>query len=262
MNYKQVTKRALLFKGLYRKSKVNIQEMFESQIDSDIQYSRARIISDLDEELKTLADKNDSWIRGNLKTAYMCGTTDVYEYLKKVGVTSIIFSKTDSTLLESKIDESLSFTHAIISGMRRSTSRILNETTTTIVQDMIANTRLSPYNLRMIKDQLISFFVKEGLPIKDTIGRNWNVEDYAEMFARTDMMNVYNQGVINQMLQNDWDLGKITSYPLCKCDICRAWEDKIVSITGKNKDYPALEEAYEDSVFHPNCRHRVRPYIE
>jgi hypothetical protein len=39
------------------------------------------------------------------------------------------------------------------------------------------------------------------------------------------------------------------------CELCQPWQGKILSITGKTKGYPTLEEAKAAGLFHPRCRH-------
>ncbi len=58
------------------------------------------------------------------------------------------------------------------------------------------------------------------------------------------------------------DLAYITSYAGCKCDVCLKWEGQVVSISRTDPKYPKLDNAYADGVFHPNCKHRLRPHIE
>ena len=38
------------------------------------------------------------------------------------------------------------------------------------------------------------------------------------------------------------------------CENCKKWEDKIVSLSGKNKNYPSLDRAINDGFLHFNCR--------
>jgi len=75
-------------------------------------------------------------------------------------------------------------------------------------------------------------------------------------------MNTYNQGAVNGMLGRGMDLAEITSYSGCQCDICLEWEGEIVSLTGKTEGYRTLDDAYNAGVFHPNCKHRFKPYYK
>jgi hypothetical protein len=41
---------------------------------------------------------------------------------------------------------------------------------------------------------------------------------------------------------------------------CGDWVGAVVSISGNSKEWPALESAIDDGVFHENCRHGLLPY--
>lgn len=38
------------------------------------------------------------------------------------------------------------------------------------------------------------------------------------------------------------------------CQACKKWQDKIIDITGMDKNYPSLEDYIKSGAFHPNCR--------
>lgn len=38
------------------------------------------------------------------------------------------------------------------------------------------------------------------------------------------------------------------------CERCKKWENKIVSLSGKNSRYPSLQDAIDDGFLHYNCR--------
>lgn len=38
------------------------------------------------------------------------------------------------------------------------------------------------------------------------------------------------------------------------CPKCKKWENKIVSLSGKNRNYPSLDKAIKDGFLHFNCR--------
>ena len=261
MNQKKVDKQARLFRSIFTNGIGSITAILKESSD-DYVIEREKILLKLDEELIQIAEQSDGWLRNNIPSVYKGGGLDVYQYLRRWGVSKVVYSMYDQEVVNALLDNSQVYVNNIVTGIRRSSSRILTDMTTERVKLIIENGRLDNAGLRDLKRLLTDYLDSEGIKIQDSAGRRWNVEDYSEMYARTDIMNSYNQGVVNQMLQDDWDLGKITSYPSCECDVCKAWEDKIVSISGKSKKYPALEKAYADGVFHPNCRHIVRPYVE
>jgi len=42
--------------------------------------------------------------------------------------------------------------------------------------------------------------------------------------------------------------------------VCTDWVGAVVSVSGKHPDFPALVDAVSDGLFHPGCRHILRPY--
>jgi hypothetical protein len=237
----------------------------EAKLLSGTTYSlleKERILRDIDSELRNLVSKTDPWFEKNLEYAYKEGSSDVMGYLKRLGVREVIYTPYDWDMIENLAGNSKMLLEEALSGIHRSSSNVLSKAVKFRLQTIIEEGRLDQKGLREIKGMIQQLLEDKSVFLLDTAGRKWDAAKYAEMFARTEMMNTYNQGVVNQMLHRGADLGQITSYPSCECDICKAWEGKIVSLTGKNPDYPALDDAYADGVFHPNCKHRVRPYIE
>lgn len=42
--------------------------------------------------------------------------------------------------------------------------------------------------------------------------------------------------------------------------VCTDWVGAVVSVSGNDRRFPALVDALEDGLFHPNCRHKLIPY--
>lgn len=92
----------------------------------------------------------------------------------------------------------------------------------------------------------------------DAAGRRWNMETYAEMIARTTPRQAMIEGTKNRLLEHDHDLAEIIGgIGKNTCDICRAWDGRVVSLTGKTSGYPTLDEARDAGVFHPMCTHNI-----
>jgi len=96
---------------------------------------------------------------------------------------------------------------------------------------------------------------------KDRSGRMWNMRTYAEMHARTVCMEAHLQGTANRLVEQGHDLVKVSTHRGA-CELCQPWQGKILSITGKTKGYPTLEEAKAAGLFHPNCRHAYGLHID
>ena len=96
---------------------------------------------------------------------------------------------------------------------------------------------------------------------KDRSGRMWNMRTYTEMVARTTTMQAHLEGTANRLVEQGHDLVKVSTHREA-CELCQPWQGKILSITGKTKGYPTLEEAKAAKLFHVNCRHAYGLYID
>ncbi|KYN77168.1 hypothetical protein A0J52_09920 [Clostridium sporogenes] len=91
----------------------------------------------------------------------------------------------------------------------------------------------------------------------DKAGRNWKLDTYAEVVARTTSREIITQGTINRILESGRDLVQISSHSTT-CSICAPLQGKVFSLTGKTEGYPK----YKDYIpVHPRCRHILMGYI-
>ena len=96
---------------------------------------------------------------------------------------------------------------------------------------------------------------------KDRSGKMWNMRTYTEMVARTSTMEAHLQGTANRLVEQGHDLIKVSTHHGA-CELCQPWQGEILSITGKIKGFPTLEEAKAAGLFHPNCRHAYGLFID
>jgi hypothetical protein len=90
----------------------------------------------------------------------------------------------------------------------------------------------------------------------DKAGKQWDMETYTEMVARTSTRETMLTGTKNRLLEYDIDLVEIVGGDSeVTCKPCQDWDGTVVSLTGKTPGYPTLQEARDAGVFHPNCTH-------
>lgn len=94
----------------------------------------------------------------------------------------------------------------------------------------------------------------------DRAGRAWSMATYTEMLARTTTMQVYNKAKEIEFLDHGEDLVIVSSHRPT-CDMCAPWNGAVLSLTGKTEGYPTLQQAENDGLFHPNCRHTFSLYM-
>lgn len=93
----------------------------------------------------------------------------------------------------------------------------------------------------------------------DEAGRNWNLSSYAEMATRSSTGRAAINGMTDRIQENDKDLVIVSDHG-DECELCRPWERRVLSISGKSDKYPSLSTARNAGLFHPNCRHTLNLY--
>jgi hypothetical protein len=81
----------------------------------------------------------------------------------------------------------------------------------------------------------------------------WDASKYAELVARTKIMEAETQGVLNTTIAVGGDLVQIDAHN-ADCAICAPYEGKIYSISGNDPDFPPVEDL---PPFHPHCAHSI-----
>lgn len=106
----------------------------------------------------------------------------------------------------------------------------------------------------------------------DSAGRKWGLDTYAEMATRTATTRALIAGHTETMVQRGVDLVVVSAHPN-PAPVCAPYERKVLSLSGK---YSAgthrvgdnivaveatLDEAVDNGLLHPNCRHRFSAYV-
>ena len=99
----------------------------------------------------------------------------------------------------------------------------------------------------------------------DRAGREWDTARYIQMNVRANTMRIYNHQIVADFAKAyDSDFARIskdgrTSH---SCESCQFWAGRIVSISGKARGFPSIQDAEKDGLFHPNCIHTLEPVHE
>ena len=89
----------------------------------------------------------------------------------------------------------------------------------------------------------------------DRAGKHWQPDVYAKMLTRTKLVEARNNGMMNALIGVGHDLVQVSAHGAI--DQCGPWESRILSISGNNKLFPSVEDAYSGGLFHPNCKHSL-----
>jgi len=114
---------------------------------------------------------------------------------------------------------------------------------------------------RQAAQKALNKFANQGITgFTDRAGRNWDMSSYVEMATRSASGRAAIQGHIDRQVQEGRDLVVISDHP-SECPLCRPYEGEILSISGNNPEYGALDTAVSNGLFHVNCRHSLTGYI-
>ena len=111
---------------------------------------------------------------------------------------------------------------------------------------------------------------------RDRAGRNWALESYVEMAVRTGAGHAAVQGHVDALAASGIDLVIVSDAPR-ECPLCRPFERKILSISGRVGAViepsvltgtprtvnvtASLATARAAGFQHPNCRHTISAYL-
>ncbi|HAL08922.1 MAG TPA: hypothetical protein DCO67_03020 [Staphylococcus sp.] len=128
------------------------------------------------------------------------------------------------------------------------------------VQSDISRGILYGQNRRKIIQRVSDSFVKGGIKSFRTIDNKLLPLDfYTETVVRTKLSTARTHAHVNHYLATDNELVYVTGN-LDTCSECAKYQDKVFSLTGKDKRFPQLDVRDVIPV-HPNCKCSVRPFV-
>ena len=163
-------------------------------------------------------------------------------------------------LLEDSIDKMKDYNSQYMRDMRSLFS----------VEKVFQGIDMNEYSIPDLKKMALDTIHKKGmldpahggkLPIlcKDKKVRYYDPEKWSETIARTRSRALQEKGLHNEMAEAGFDLVIVSIGG--SGDMCRHWEGKILSISGKTPGYQTVAEAQRIHLFHPNCVHSSSPIV-
>jgi len=209
--------------------------------------------------LQQLREGNRTWCEQAIPRVYTEGLRNADAMLKDVGVSvkagfGAIHQQAAQVLAENAFQR----LEDVAQVIGRQVNDIYRELALENVRGAVVGYDTWQQTARRFREQL----AERGVTgFKDRSGRMWNMRTYTEMVARTTTMQAHLEGTANRLVEQGHDLVKVSTHRGA-CELCQPWQGKILSITGKTKGYPTLEEAKAAGLFHPNCRHAYGLYID
>ena len=198
--------------------------------------------------------------------AYNRGIATAGAELTAAGLTHAAFAEVQPTGAVAAI---VSETMARLTPMSFQIRRAVTDVYQQVVTKVAAQTALGTVTRREASRMALERFAKQGITgLTDTAGRRWGLASYAEMAMRSSTANAMLQGHTDRISELGVDT-VIVSDAVEECKICRPFEGKVLSLsgrtTGRLKDgktvVASLAEAKSKGLYHPNCRHSHSIYL-
>jgi hypothetical protein len=198
--------------------------------------------------------------------AYNRGIATAGTELTAAGLVHGAFGEVQTTSAASAI---ISETMARLTPMSFQIRRATMDVYQQVVTRVAAQTALGTMTRREASGQILTRLAAQGVTgFRDVVGRNWNMASYAEMAARSATSNAMLQGHTDRIQELGIDTVIVSNAPE-ECKICRPFEGKVLSLsgrtTGRLKDgktvVASLAQAKSAGLFHNNCRHSHSIYL-
>ena len=241
------------------------KRIVNSKIEGKSTYSDARILSDIKKLRDKLIIDNNYFSEKVVSNVYGRTQEEVIEKLKQSGIIgkqSDKFLKVHNDAIKELVKNLKNNLNNQVINIGRKSKDTLKRITekSAIMRTAGATTKEESIN------QTTEMFIKRGIDkVVYKNGAVTNIKDYVRMATRTVMDASINKATINQALEYEVNLVQM-SFHSTSCPICAPYQGRVYCIEG-SKGYPNINTInsgaiVEYGVVHPNCHHRMLPYIK
>jgi hypothetical protein len=244
-----------IYKTAYKRIAVSIEGA-----TSFGKYYRKEILKQIDEILKELGVDIQKFVEVEMTEFYKKGAGEAVTQLEKIGAELSVtknFNQIHKEAISNLVDDiGQSFANTL-TAVKRNATNIMNQAAKEEIMWKMAEGRISGETLTKIRGMVKGVFREQGVfYFIDKGNHRWELDRYTEMLIRTKAVEARNRGLVNRVVENDYDLVQVSDH-FNECELCHPWEGKILSLTGRTSGYPTLDEATAAGLFHPNCRHAI-----
>jgi len=124
---------------------------------------------------------------------------------------------------------------------------ILKETAVTVAAGLGPRAQAITARRALEQEGLASFVDKRGA--------KWSLDNYSSMAIQTTTRSAATEATVREMGENGRDLIAMSRHANA-CDMCKPWEGRTYSISGRDPRYPPLTVS---APVHPRCSHVMYP---
>lgn len=221
------------------------------------QKNRARMMmQQVEKAIERLEKHVEEFTKDELQTTYLAFAREAKKDLEKQGVNvDARFGQVNTAALAAYSDDTKFKFASAMTGIRNSVQKRISEETKEAIRLQIAAGSAIGTDPKEIAKALQAQLEGEGLTaLIDKGGSRWQLDRYANMLAKQQLGDMSRDSTRNTAVEYGFDVVEITSHN-SKHEACAKWEGKRLSLTGKTKGIPTLEEAKASGLFHVGCLH-------
>lgn len=249
---------------IYRKAQENLVKIIaQKEARGNVTWYQKSLLKQITAELKKLNSKAKQWVDTAIPKSYRQGFEETNRDLRRMGI-DIKGAETFSKLHTRAVSLLAANAYADLSDANTFVGRRIKDAIRMSGIDAVSQKVAQGSTVKQCKKNLIAELIREGINgIRDKNGRMISLDAYAQTVARSTTAEATNKATLNQLTELGYDLVKMTEHAT-SCPICLPLQGRVYSISGKDKRYPPLNVAHSGPYanIHPNCRHRLFPYIE
>jgi transposase len=244
---------------LYEQSYRDLRAMLLNASDFTVARN-AQLMAQITAQLQYLGNQTDQWINTEIPKQYQKGVDDLVKQMKHLGIP---LAQAEMNLINHQsvraiVSDAANKFGTSLTTIQRSVDSVISAGVRQQIQQRIAQGALTGDTRKAVTAAVKQSLQDEGIfALRDAGGKKWALNTYAEMLARTKMVEARNTGLSDMMQQNGYSLVEVSAHGAE--DVCGPWEGEILDVTpgGSDSGYPSLEEAIDSGLFHPNCQHSI-----
>lgn len=227
-------------------------------------FERAQLIAterNIRNILSDMAKYSDEWAsvavsksatEGIASTIYSLGLAPTFEDALKIAR----FNAVNKRLVAAAIADTQADLLAVTQNIERQAKLAIRKATAEAMRHTLTRGNNATQDIaKEIRQRIVQ---ATDAAIIDARGNRWKVGNYADVVARTNMMNAHREASINEALSEGAYYGRISNHGAV--DKCRLWESKIVKLTPDAPgDYVYVGNIPRNELWHPRCRHLCTP---
>ena len=245
--------------NLYRQGFINVlNTLFQKQAKGQYTVFAKDQLKNILDILAQLDAESAKWIQQVIPQIYQENYTQVLSFINKMGMQRKI-KPNFAQVHQRAIDVIAQNMYGNLRQATQYAGRRIQDEFRRAGIDIMGEKYTEGLTWRETSQRLQDRLLSQGLTgFKDKLGREWRLDSYAQMVARTTSREIATVATLNTCQEADIDLIQISSHwPTCA--ICAPLQGKVYSISGNDKRYPAWNEI--EWLPHPNCRHVTTPYV-